>query len=126
VDHRFYVETRIDDRDVTSDCYIPMPGRWRRQLAIELGRRRMNFLAEILVKRGTLTKAGLLVSRKAVLIPKARRRVGLVLVVPIMRHLLIMLAELDIVLVLSLVVSLASILRNRNGCGRQYQDRDYI
>jgi hypothetical protein len=86
----------------------------------------MNFLAEILVKRGTLTKAGLLVSRKAVLIPKARRRVGLVLVVPIMRHLLIMLAELDIVLVLSLVVSLASILRNRNGCGRQYQDRDYI
>ena len=62
VDHRFYVETRIDKRDVTSDCYIPMPGRWRRQLPIEVGRRRVNFLAEILVEGCALIKAGFLIS----------------------------------------------------------------
>ena len=125
VDHRFYVETRIDQRDVTSDSYVPMPGRGRRQLPIEIRRRWMHSLAEIPVERSALTKPGLLISGQAVLIPKARRWVGLVLVVPIVRHLLIMLAELYVVLVLSLVASLAAILRNRNGCDRQNQACEY-
>ena len=121
VDHRFYVETGIDQRDVTSDSYVAMLWRWRRQLPIEIRRRWMHFLAEIPDERSALTKAGFLVSGQAVLIPKARRRVRLMLIVPIMGHLLIMLAELYVVLVLSL----AAILRNRNRCVRQNQPCEY-
>ena len=80
----------------------------------------MHFLAEILIERRALTKAGFLISGEAVLIPKARRRAGLVLVVPIVRHLLIMLAELDV------VISLTTILGKRSDSACQNQHRKYI
>ena len=58
VDHRFYVETRIDQGDVLSDSYIAVPWRWRRQLPIEGGGCRMHFLAEIPIESGALPKLG--------------------------------------------------------------------
>ena len=87
-------------------------------MPIEIRRRRMHFLAKILVKRSTLTKAGLLIGGQSILRPKACRRVVLVLVVPIMRDLLIVLAKLYIVLSLP-VVSLVTILPQRYDSARQ-------
>lgn len=61
VDHRFYIETRIDQRDVTPNGDISMLWRRRRQLPVEVRRRWVHFLAEILIERSALTKPGLLI-----------------------------------------------------------------
>ena len=79
----------------------------------------MHLPAKTAIQRCAFAQSGFFIGRQAVLASKSRRRTVLVLVIPIVRYLLIVLAELDIVLVLSLVVSLAAILRDRNGCSRQ-------
>ena len=61
MDYRFHIETGIDERDMAADGYVPVPRRWRGQLPIEIGRRRMHLLAKILVERSALPKAGFLI-----------------------------------------------------------------
>jgi len=57
------IETGIDQGDVASNSNIAMLGQRRRQLAIEIGRCWMHFLAEIFVEDSAFTEPGFLVSR---------------------------------------------------------------
>ena len=62
MNYRLHLKTVINQSDVTSDRNIAMlAGRWRK-LAIEIRRRRMHFLSEILIENGTLTETRFLVS----------------------------------------------------------------
>jgi hypothetical protein len=83
----------VDQADVASDHDIAVAARGRRQLTYEIVRRRVHSATEMLVENDTFTETALLVRREAVLVPEAHRRVIFVLVVPVPRHLLVMIVK---------------------------------
>jgi len=124
MDHCFDVEIWTYWRYRTADGDIAVAWRRRRQLPVEIRRRRMHSLAQILAEWSSLAKPGLLISGKLIPISKAGRGMRLMLAKPVMGHLRIVLAELSVSLSL-LVVSLAPILGYRYDSAEN-QRRNYM
>src|SRR5665811_1100496 len=68
--------------------------RWRWwQLTREIARGRMHLVPQTSIEHGAFPEARFLVRRESILFPQASRRIVLMLVVPVMRHLLIVFVE---------------------------------
>jgi hypothetical protein len=85
---------------------------WRsRQAASQIGRRRVHLPAQVFIQYGALMQARFLVGRQSVLAPEPCRRVGLILVVPVVRHLLVVFVKLG----MGLAVLITSLCQSRTG-----------
>jgi hypothetical protein len=112
VDDRPDVVRVVDQADMASDRDVTVMARRRRQLARQVARRGMHFPAEVPIENLTLAETGLLVRRESVLNPQPRWRVVPVTVVPVARHLLVMIVKLSMS---ALIVPLSPVLGKSNG-----------
>ena len=90
---------------------------WRRsQAACQVGRCSVHLPAQVRIHHSAFMQARFLVGRQSVLVPEPCRRVGLILVVPVVRHLLVVFVKLGMTL-LVLTASLSPVLCNSRAAG---------
>ena len=83
---------------MAANCDVAVIAGRSRQAARQIGRRRVHLSAEILIQYGAIMQARLLIRRQPILFPEPSRRVVLMLVVPIVRHLLVVFVKPRLVL----------------------------
>src|ERR1017187_9702371 len=107
----------INQGDMAADRDVAVVAWRRRQAARQIGRRRVHLPSQTLVQHHALMQARFLVGRQSVLVPEPCRRMGLVLVVPVARHLLVVLVKLGLTL-LVLTASLSPVLCQSRTAGQ--------
>jgi hypothetical protein len=112
VNYCLHVVAVIHKSNVISDSNIAVLRRRWWQLAREIPWGSVHLVPQTSIEHGAFAEARFLVRRESILFTKAGRRIILMLVVPVVRHLLIVFAELLTVSSI-LAIPLSAILSNR-------------
>src|SRR5579871_2789447 len=113
----------VDPAHMAADGYIAIATRRWREATVQVRRRRMYFITQVLVQHSALPQARLLISRQLILAAQASRGMSLVLVVPVIRRLAGVVIELEILTVgIPRLILTASLGTGR--AARQHQDYD--
>ena len=130
VDDGLDLEVVINQADMAADRDVAVVSWRRRQAARQIGRCRVHLPSQVLVQHRALMQPRFLIGRQSILVPEPCRRMGLILVIPVARHLLVVLVKLSMTL-LVLTASLSPVLcksrtasqgQNRGGSRSQTTD----
>jgi hypothetical protein len=103
------LEVVINQADMAADRNVAMVAWGWRQAARKIGRCRVHLSSQVLVQHCALMQPRFLVGRQSILIPESCRRMGLILLIPVVRYLLVVLVKLSMTL-LVLTTSLSPVL----------------
>jgi hypothetical protein len=99
----------INQPDMAADSNVAMVAWRRRQAARQIGRSGVHLPAQVLIQHRALMQARFFVGRQPVLVPETCGGMGLILVVPVVRDLLVVFVKMGLVLAV-LIASLPAVL----------------